>query len=140
MDSNFQKSSKFDFIGSELSRHVRKVVSLSIPLPWVSILDSVEFQLFQKFALIESTQALNQACKVQTEPQHLWKYYVQVVIISDEQLYRGCLSPLVGISSASENSFHGQSQLSRLLRCTGRLCIDLAICGTTFECYICSNC
>ena len=43
--SNFQKSSKFGFIGSDLSRHVRKVVSLSIPLPWViiSILDSVEF-------------------------------------------------------------------------------------------------
>ena len=44
-DSYFQKSSKFGFIGSDLSRHVRKVVSLSTPLPWViiSTLDSVGF-------------------------------------------------------------------------------------------------
>ena len=38
----------------------------------------------------------------------------------------------VGISSASENAFHRQSQLSRLLRFTGRLCIDSAIFGPTF--------
>ena len=42
------------------------------------------------------------------------------------------MSLSVGKSSVSENLCHRQSQLSRLLRFTGRLCIDSAICGTTF--------
>lgn len=57
MDSNLQKSSTVEFVGSDLSRQVRKVVSLSIPLPCVnmSILDSVGFSTILE-ALPDSIQ------------------------------------------------------------------------------------